>query len=190
MTMVFVCVVAIGTFVMAPAELGEPARVCVTLHWGADLAQREGGGGARLRLERQQHQHERQEKNLQREWRRGKKRTHRWLHWAPNLWNITTHEDLIRFAARKNKLAAQCLHNKQKHVQPNPVLHAIVCKRPPCPVLFAGSEVGAGRETRRDAVPPGNGQPSVSGEPSGQADGGGERQDLIQFGFCDLWQLF
>lgn len=32
MTMMFVCAVAIGTFVMAPAELGEPARICVALH--------------------------------------------------------------------------------------------------------------------------------------------------------------
>lgn len=63
--MMFVCVVAIGTFVMAPAELGEPARLCVALHRGADLAQREGGGGDRLRLERQQPQHERQERITQ-----------------------------------------------------------------------------------------------------------------------------
>lgn len=71
MTMLFVCVVAIGTFVMAPAELGEPARIRVALHRGADLAQREGGGGDRLRLERQQPQHERQERTVQREWREG-----------------------------------------------------------------------------------------------------------------------
>lgn len=35
----FVCVVAIGTFVVAPAELGELTRVCGALHRGADLAQ-------------------------------------------------------------------------------------------------------------------------------------------------------
>lgn len=34
-----VCAVATGTFVMAPAELGEPARVRRPLHRGADLAQ-------------------------------------------------------------------------------------------------------------------------------------------------------
>lgn len=37
--MMFACVVTIGTFVMAPAELGDPAWLCVTLHRGADLAQ-------------------------------------------------------------------------------------------------------------------------------------------------------
>lgn len=51
MSMMLVCAVAIGTFVMAPAELGEPAHAGVALHGGADLAQREGGGGDRLRLE-------------------------------------------------------------------------------------------------------------------------------------------
>lgn len=35
----FVCAVATGTFVMAPAELGEPARIRRPLHRGADLAQ-------------------------------------------------------------------------------------------------------------------------------------------------------
>lgn len=69
--MMFVCAVAIGTFVMAPAELGEPARICVALHRGADLAQREGGRGDRLRLERQQRRHECQERIIQREWRGG-----------------------------------------------------------------------------------------------------------------------
>lgn len=67
MTMLFVCAVAVGTFVMAPAELGEPASVRVALHGGAHLAQREGGGGDRLRLEQQQPQHERQERTIQRE---------------------------------------------------------------------------------------------------------------------------
>lgn len=56
---------------MAPAELGEPARLCGTLHRGADLAQREGGGGDRLRLERQQPQHQRQKRAVQCEWRKG-----------------------------------------------------------------------------------------------------------------------
>ena len=70
MTMMFVCVVTIGTFVMAPAELGEPARICVALHWGADLAQWEGRGGDRLWLERQQPQHECQEGIIQCEWRK------------------------------------------------------------------------------------------------------------------------
>lgn len=56
---------------MAPAELGEPAYVFVSVHRGADLAQREGGGGSFLRLERQQHQHECQERIIQREWRKG-----------------------------------------------------------------------------------------------------------------------
>lgn len=50
------CVVA-GTFVMATTLPGEPSSFCVPLHWGADLAQWEGGGGAGLRLEWQQHQH-------------------------------------------------------------------------------------------------------------------------------------
>lgn len=48
MTILFVCVVATGTFVMAPAEPGEPAYVFVPVHGGADLAQREGGGGGFL----------------------------------------------------------------------------------------------------------------------------------------------
>lgn len=69
MSMMRVCAVAIGTFVMAPAELGEPAHVGVAVHRGADLAQREGGGGDRLRLERQQPQHERQEGVIRRECR-------------------------------------------------------------------------------------------------------------------------
>lgn len=73
----FVCVVAIGTFVVAPAELGELTRVCGALHRGADLAQREGGGGDRLRLERQQPRHERQERVIQREWGR---RSHTSMH--------------------------------------------------------------------------------------------------------------
>lgn len=45
MMMMFVCVVTVGTFVMAPTELGEPAQLRGTLHRGADLAQREGGRG-------------------------------------------------------------------------------------------------------------------------------------------------
>lgn len=44
----FACVVTVGTFVMAPAEPGDPAWLCVTLHRGADLAQRKGGGRDRL----------------------------------------------------------------------------------------------------------------------------------------------
>lgn len=51
MMMGFVCVVSTGTFVVAPAELGEPAHVFDPVHRGADLAQREGGGGSFLRLE-------------------------------------------------------------------------------------------------------------------------------------------
>lgn len=39
LTTTLVCAVATGTFVMAPAELGEPARVRRSLHRGADLAQ-------------------------------------------------------------------------------------------------------------------------------------------------------
>lgn len=54
---------------MAPAELGESAYVFVSVHRGADLAEREGGGGSFLRLERQQHQHECQERVIQRECR-------------------------------------------------------------------------------------------------------------------------
>ncbi len=56
MLCILFCVVA-GKFVMATALPREPSSFCVPLHWGADLAQWEGGGRAGLRLERQQHQH-------------------------------------------------------------------------------------------------------------------------------------
>lgn len=178
MTMVFVCAVATGTFVMAPAELGEPACVCVALHWGADLAQREGGGGNCLRLERQQRQHERQERIIQREWRtRGEADTY-WLfplsslkdidllfhrkHWC--YWNKNNIHTL-------NKLP--CMHTDAIFTSGQPHENPVI-NHPSPPAVFTGNEVRAGRQTRCDAVTPGNSQPPVSGEPSGQTDCGGE----------------
>ncbi len=100
MTMMFVCVVSIGTFVMAPSELGEPAGVCVALHWGADLAQWERGRGDRLRLERQQPQHERQERVIQCEWR--KRGNHIcWWFPLPNQKTQTVDQKLLEFYREK-----------------------------------------------------------------------------------------
>lgn len=114
---------------MPPAEPGEPSGFCVPLHRGADLAQREGGGGDLLRLERQQQQPWRQEGDAQREWRRRP--------WVPPTGTADGSCLTVWF-------------------------------------WFPGDEVGNGGETRRDALPPGNGGPPLSGEPPGQTDGGGE----------------
>jgi len=40
--------------------------------------------------------------------------------------------------------------------------------------LSAGHEAGAAGEARRDALSAGDGRPAVSGQPPGQANGGGE----------------
>ena len=183
----FVCVVAIGTFVMAPAELGEPARICVTLHWGADLAQREGGGGNRLRLERQQLQHERQERTIQREWKE------RGRHLPVNSENINHRPQTSKRCCCKEKQEAYikqapvqiCFpHISRVYMHRNTFIHQAgdiknLLYHPSFPVLFTGNEVRAGWKTKRDAVAPGNGQPPVSGEPSSQTDCGGESVTLF-----------
>lgn len=48
-----------------PSPLPGPApRLCCGSNQGADVAEREGGGGSELRLERQEHQHDGQERQL------------------------------------------------------------------------------------------------------------------------------
>lgn len=188
--MMFVCVVAIGTFVMAPAELGEPARICVALHWRADLAQREGGGGDCLRLERQQHQHKRQERTIQCEWRKGTKQQSKQKLQTTKLLRFTVKINfIISIIERKtpqrihNSCLQFCLHAHKHYfyIRPAPKYPLIFFNRPPFPVLFIGNEVRAGWETRCDAITPGNSQLSVSGEPSCQTDCGGESMILFSW---------
>ncbi len=133
--MMFVCVVAIGTFVMAPAELGEPARICVALHWGADLAQREGGGGDRFWLERQQLQHERQERIIQREWRKQK---HWWFPPSRQKTQSIDHKPLEFY----RKKGCCCIFDWKKNnsIHKTIPLHSFYTTQL-CPNMFSTSEL-------------------------------------------------